>query len=231
MSTPKYRLVYFDVRALGEPIRWLFNYAGVEFVDERIPWDYPTWFAKTKQNYFSTVGQVPVLYEDGKPELGQSQAISRYLAKQFNLTGDNIREDAKLDEIISQVFDLFIWWRMYLIFEKDPERKKANRMLVDGRLSAAYTTWNRVLVESQGPYILGNKLTHADFWLAHFVSVFDDPMEGDEPIMPPGYPRPNESDLYVGFSNGFPALKAHKERIHALPEIKAWIEKRHKTIA
>lgn len=65
---------------------------------------------------------------------------------------------------------------MYLIFEKDPERKKANRMLVDGRLSAAYTTWNRVLVESQGPYILGNKLTHADFWLAHFVSVFDDPM-------------------------------------------------------
>lgn len=49
--------------------------------------------------------------------------------------------------------------------------------------------------------------------------------------MPPGYPRPNESDLYVGFSNGFPALKAHKERIHALPEIKAWIEKRHKTIA
>lgn len=54
------------------------------------------------------MGQVPVLYEDGKPELGQSQAISRYLAKQFNLTGDNIREDAKLDEIISQVFDLFI---------------------------------------------------------------------------------------------------------------------------
>ncbi len=58
--------------------------------------------------YVSTVGQIPVLYEEGKPELSQSQVISRYLAKKFGLTGDNDWEDARLDEVISLVYDLFI---------------------------------------------------------------------------------------------------------------------------
>jgi hypothetical protein len=50
MTTPKYRLAYFDVRALGEPIRWIFHYKGIPFVDERIEWNYPTWFAETKKS-------------------------------------------------------------------------------------------------------------------------------------------------------------------------------------
>lgn len=49
-SPPKYRLVYFDVRALGEPIRWLFSYTKTPFVDERVDWDYPKWFTQTKKS-------------------------------------------------------------------------------------------------------------------------------------------------------------------------------------
>lgn len=47
-SNPKYRLVYFDVRALAEPIRWIFAYSGTPYVDERIPWNYVTWYKETK---------------------------------------------------------------------------------------------------------------------------------------------------------------------------------------
>ncbi|TGZ53216.1 RNA-dependent RNA polymerase [Temnothorax longispinosus] len=32
---PSYKLIYAPVTALGEPIRFLFSYAGIEFVDER----------------------------------------------------------------------------------------------------------------------------------------------------------------------------------------------------
>jgi hypothetical protein len=32
---PKYKLTYFSVTALGEPIRWLLSYGGVEFEDFR----------------------------------------------------------------------------------------------------------------------------------------------------------------------------------------------------
>lgn len=36
---PKYKLTYFDIKALGEPIRMLFSYANVEFEDERISFE------------------------------------------------------------------------------------------------------------------------------------------------------------------------------------------------
>lgn len=32
---PNYKLTYFPVTALGEPIRFIFSYAGVEFEDYR----------------------------------------------------------------------------------------------------------------------------------------------------------------------------------------------------
>lgn len=33
---PQYKLTYFDVRALAEPIRLLFAFQGIEYTDERI---------------------------------------------------------------------------------------------------------------------------------------------------------------------------------------------------
>jgi len=216
---------------LAEPIRWIFQYTGTPFVDERIPWDYPKWFTETKAKFASTVGQIPVLHEVGNPaELTQAQAISRYLAKKFNLHGDDDRQNFRVDEVVGMVYDLFIWWRMMLIFEKDPERKKYQKAMTDAKFALYYARWNKMLEESGGDYLLGKKLTHADFWLANFISMWDDPLEGDEPIMPPGYAKPSQSDIYVDLTKGYPALRAHKERIHAIPQIKAWIAIRHKTI-
>lgn len=39
---PQYKLTYFDSRALGEPARFAFAYAGVAYQDERVveeEWD------------------------------------------------------------------------------------------------------------------------------------------------------------------------------------------------
>lgn len=32
---PSYKLTYFPVKALGEPIRFLLSYAGIDFIDDR----------------------------------------------------------------------------------------------------------------------------------------------------------------------------------------------------
>lgn len=32
---PSYKLTYFPVKAMGEPIRFLFSYGGAEFIDDR----------------------------------------------------------------------------------------------------------------------------------------------------------------------------------------------------
>lgn len=34
-TMPQYKLTYFPVKALGEPIRFLLSYGGVDFVDDR----------------------------------------------------------------------------------------------------------------------------------------------------------------------------------------------------
>jgi len=105
--------------------------------------------------------------------------------------------------------------------------------MVDARFQLNYAKWNQILEQSGGPFILGKKLTHADFWLANFISIWDDPFVNgaSEPIMPPNFEKPTEADMYLNFSKNFPALKAHKERIHEIPQIKEWVAKRHQTIA
>jgi len=228
---PKYRLKYFDVRALAEPIRWIFHYTGTPFIDDRIPWNNIAWIKEEKKKYTSTVGQIPILYEEGKPELSQSHVISRYLAKQFGLVGDNDWDDARVDEVISLVFDLYIYWRTNIIFESDFERRAKNRTLVEARFEIYYAKFNRMLEESGGPYILGKKLTHGDFWLASYLNIWDDPFDGDGPVMAPIHKQPSQEDMFLKWSDKFPMLKAHKENVKNIPEIKAWIERRHKTQA
>ena len=36
---PQYKLSYFDVRALAEPIRLLFAFQGIEYTDDRVQRD------------------------------------------------------------------------------------------------------------------------------------------------------------------------------------------------
>ncbi len=50
---------------------------------------------------------MPVLYQEGKRELCQSHVISRYLATKNGLVGDNEWDNARLDEVISLLFDLY----------------------------------------------------------------------------------------------------------------------------
>lgn len=38
-SQPKFKLTYFPSKALAEPIRFIFSYAGVEFEDDRFERD------------------------------------------------------------------------------------------------------------------------------------------------------------------------------------------------
>lgn len=50
-------------------------------------------------------GMLPVLELDGR-YVGQSNAIARYLAKQYNLTGKDERESLQCDVLVDTLGDL-----------------------------------------------------------------------------------------------------------------------------
>jgi len=223
-----YKLTYFNVRALAEPIRWIFHYAGIPFEDERIPWDYPSWFQNLKNDFQRSVGQMPVLTVNGK-ELCQSSAISRYLADEFDLLGNTSWERARGDEVISLIFDLFDAWRKN-VFERDPARRAANKPVIDQRFPLYYAKLNQLLEETDGDFLNGTKLSHADFWIASFVNIWNNPLNGIRPILPPDIPPLEDDWIYIGLLDDYPALKKHQEKVLGIPQIKKWISERPKTI-
>ncbi|OUC40413.1 glutathione S-transferase protein [Trichinella nativa] len=97
---PLYKLSYFDVRGLSEPIRLLFHDQKIEFIDHRF--DRNEW-PKIKPT-IGMFGQVPCLYENGNP-IVQSGAIMRHLGRRFDLYG-NADEMTYVDEIYEGICDL-----------------------------------------------------------------------------------------------------------------------------
>jgi Glutathione S-transferase, N-terminal domain len=85
----KYKLVYFDARGRGEPIRWIFEYAGKSYEDVRVKHnEWPALKATSPQ------GHLPYLEVDGK-SLAQSAAIGRFLARRNGLAGNDDFEAAQ----------------------------------------------------------------------------------------------------------------------------------------
>lgn len=127
----EYKLVYFNVMGLGEPIRFILSYAGVEFEDVRVFSLTDEWLKMKSSKYeisprsnvslrgslrnvifvfFFTAtpfGQLPMLEMGGKIYT-QSLPICRYLAKQFNLAGSTDLDNLQIDAIAHAIYDFRI---------------------------------------------------------------------------------------------------------------------------
>ncbi len=94
-----YKLTYFNIRGLAETSRMLFKAAGQQFEDYRYPismkdgqFSRPEWDADKPKYIYE---KIPVLEIDGgKYTIAQSKAIERFLARRFNMFGNNDVEAA-----------------------------------------------------------------------------------------------------------------------------------------
>ncbi|CAG7819626.1 unnamed protein product [Allacma fusca] len=204
---PQYKLTYFDLAALVEPIRWVFKIAGVDFEDERIPRE--DWEEKYKLNGRFPMEQVPILEIDGEVYT-QSGAILRYLAKKYGLvTGDELL-DLKVDQADQLVIDGFNEYAKW-VREKDPERQANQKAhMVKTALRLILTQLQGIVTASGGDFVAGSKLTYADLSIANWFNIWANHID---PEIPTKYPR----------------LSEHNKAVLAVPQIKAWIEVRPKT--
>ncbi|KYN30203.1 Glutathione S-transferase [Trachymyrmex cornetzi] len=197
-----YKLLYFNVTGLGESIRFLLNQCGIKFEDVRFTSD--DW-PKHKPNV--PMGQVPVLEIDGK-QYHQSRAIGRFLAKKGNLYGSDDFEAMEIDATIDSMDDIRLALSQYY-WEKDPAFKEKLKETAFQKLPY-YLDKFEAQVKKNGGYFVGGKLSWADLlWAAYFDYLSF--VLGDDP------------------NKDHSELKKLVEKVRALPNIKAYIEKRPTT--
>mmetsp|Transcript_18415 Transcript_18415/g.22537 ORF Transcript_18415/g.22537 Transcript_18415/m.22537 type:complete len:241 (+) Transcript_18415:53-775(+) len=111
-SLPKLKLVYFDIKGKGEPIRLLLNYLGIPFEDYRFK--SRDEFMEMKTNGTLSFGQVPALFVNDETVLVQSAAIMRYIAKLGNKKTypDDLIQAAVVDAIMDLEADAFTGLRV-----------------------------------------------------------------------------------------------------------------------
>ncbi|CAD5213123.1 unnamed protein product [Bursaphelenchus okinawaensis] len=203
---PKYKLIYFDARGICESIRLLFRYANQTFVDERI--SKKKWLAIKDTTFY---GKIPILEVDGKP-LAQCYAISRYLAKQFNLSGKDDWEAAKLDEaadfhkyVLTELSPYLFVLSGYRSGDRDALRKDVFVPIVDKN----FPIYNNLLKASNSGFFAKSGVSWVDFVISEYMTT----IRHYEPAILEKYP------LLVKFI----------DRVQSLPQIKEYIKQRNHT--
>ncbi|XP_032666448.1 glutathione S-transferase-like [Odontomachus brunneus] len=203
---PTYKLIYFNVTGLAESIRYMFHYAGIKFEDFRFSTeDWP------KYKPDMPLGHVPVLEINGK-KYSQSKAIGRYVAKQCNLYGSDDIENLEIDAIIDSIDDLRQVLSIYHR-EQDPTIKEKFKAVVLEKLPFYFDKFEEQVKKNGGHFVRG-KLTWADIAYTSFAG-----------------PLSNFSNvLEAKIKLNHPELKKLETKVNAIPNIKAYLDIRPKTI-
>ncbi|XP_034250056.1 glutathione S-transferase-like [Thrips palmi] len=197
---PKYKLHYFNVTALGEPVRYLLAYGKADWEDIR--YEAEDWEkVKAKMPF----GQMPVLDVDGKFH-AQSVALSRYLAKQYGLAGKDDLENLQIDIAV----DLFGDFRTKIggwYYDAFPESKAAKEGPLFKEQIPFYLNKFEEIVKANGGYLVNGKLTWADIYFVAPLNYFK-ALTGND------------------FLVGYPGLQALVKTVESQPDIAAYIAKR-----
>ncbi|KAJ8664899.1 hypothetical protein QAD02_006561 [Eretmocerus hayati] len=197
-----YKLTYFPFKALGEPVRFLLSYTGIDFIDDRFNED--DWLKIKPSTPF---GQVPVLEVDGK-RVNQSTAICRYLAKNSGIAGKDDWEALEIDATVDTIHDLRAKIAAY--YYEDNVTAKAEKLEVSKQIVPFYIQRLDEQVKKNGGYFVGGKLSWADLVFVALLDYLN---------YIAGY------DIIAEAHN----LKSLKEKILTEPKIAAWVAKRPDT--
>lgn len=203
---PVYKLHYFNITGLGEPIRFLLHYGGIDFEDVRYEAD--DWPEVKKNMPF---GQVPLLEIDDK-KIVQSSSICRYLAKQVGLIGENDLENLEIDSVVDSFNDLRL--KISAVFyeqNKDIQAEK-RKTLINETLPFYLSKLDEIAAKNDG-HLAIKKLTWADLYISAFQDYLNFTLKDD-------------------FNNfeGYPNLQKVVSNTLAVASIKKWIDTRPSTI-
>ncbi|KAH7641513.1 glutathione S-transferase [Dermatophagoides farinae] len=203
MSETKPILGYWDARGLGQAIRLLLTYAGVDFIDKRYTvgpppnYDRSQWL-NDKYNLGLDFPNCPY-YIDGNVKLSQSLAIIRYIARKQKLIGQNEHEEIRASLAEQQIIDMNMAIAR-IAYNPNCEKLKPEFLK---SLPEQVELLSKFLGDQ--PFIAGANISYADFLLYEYLTKLK--------ILVP--------EVYDKFEN----LKKFHERIEALPRVSEYIKK------
>jgi len=192
---------YWKIRGLAHPIRFLFQYLGVDFEDKyyeltpEMTKDY--WFADREQLNLP-LPNLPYLV-DGSHKVTESRAILKYLCRtrKPELLGKTVEVQTRIDMVDNFIYDLLYTGLIPVLYQYTEELHEKYKEFEPAKL--AYLT--EFLGDNK--WIAGNDLTYVDFFayeVLYQLTVF------------------NSKCL-----DKFPKLASYLKRFEELPAIKAYM--------
>ncbi|CAF1458140.1 unnamed protein product [Rotaria sordida] len=204
-SSTQYKLYYFDSRGRAEPIRLIFAYAGQKFEDIRYSDD--EW---SKMKNEMPLGQIPVLEINGQ-KFPQSLAITRYVARQFKLTGKDDLESMKCDVIVDTMNEFNEdYYRLWFFIEDENQRQTETTKFITKTIPEKLTMFEKLMnMYGNGVWAVGDNVTWADFVIYDTVQNL---LKMDDQVL-----------------NKFSTLKKNREAVEKLPKIAEYLANRKQT--
>ncbi|KAI1711872.1 putative glutathione S-transferase 8 [Ditylenchus destructor] len=203
----KYRLRYFDIRGLGEPIRMIFHYAQVPFEDVRISQD--EWSdLKSSTRY----GKLPELEVEGK-KLAESMSIARFLGNKFGLGGSDEWQKQKIDEISDIQKDLAHELSSFIgtaLGMREGDKKALRKELYLPTIRRYLPTYVRMLDESGSGFLISSGPTWVDFFVEEYLTT----LNNVDPKLFKKYPK----------------LAEYVERVQHLPQLRSYMSTRQSSV-
>lgn len=194
-------LGYWSIRGLAQQIRYLLEFAGVEYEEKQYDIGPPPTFIGTEwKSAKTTLGlQFPNLpyYIDGELKITESSAILRYLARKHNLAGNTEEDRIKIDVALGLMTD-FARENVMLSFKDNFE--EAQQTYIKG-IGVPLQKLSDLL--GAGDFIIGSQVSLPDFGMFELLERFE--------LVSPGC------------LSSYPSLKAYHKRFSELPAIAKYI--------
>lgn len=172
-AMPEYRLGYWNIRGLGQPLRIVCEVGGLNYTEDRYELkrnedgtlDGSQW--ERKKAELAESGELdfpnlPYLFGPNGVKLSEFTAILSYLATKAGLAGAKPEEKATMDMLVSVSQEVRGRYVRAVYGDFEAEREDLVRV-VEAKCQQVSRFYSR---QAEGPYLLGQSITFADIvWM------------------------------------------------------------------
>lgn len=170
----EYTLHYFGVNGRATLPRAILSHFKASWTDHKV--DYFTEWQGMKKSGLCEFEQLPVL-EHGDKKMAQSNAITYYLARKFNILGTNDEENFQIDSLLCCFEDIMQYIVNWKHCHHEETAKKLKELALEKYKFFIKKFEERYVKSGKGKYFMGDRFTLCDVIIGAGLPGFCDSFE------------------------------------------------------